>query len=234
LGHRHLTTLKQGEQTAQIAEETQVTGSGYRSAFRFLAAVALCVGLPSVSHAVDPRYPDWPCAQAKVPEISVVAVWDGPPIEQAAAAWQAEPDIKDLVARLAARRTSMEEAQSRIGQFVTGDTAARMEKGKLLFAGLFETLNGERGAVMNGLERLARSEKKLADQIRSDTSAMHDLQDAPSPDQAKIDELASQIEWNMRIFEDRRKSIRFACEVPVIIEKRLFALSRAIAQTMEP
>jgi hypothetical protein len=211
-----------------------VTGSRHRSAFRFLAAVALCVGLPSVSHAADPRYPDWPCAQAKVPEISLVAVWDGPPIEQAVASWQVEPDIKDLVARLAARRTSMEEAQSRIGQFVTGDTAARMEKGKLLFAGLFETLNGERGAVMNGLERLARSEKELAEQIRSDTSAMHDLQDAASPDQAKVDALASQIEWNMRIFEDRRKSLRFACEVPVIIEKRLFALGRAIAQTMEP
>jgi hypothetical protein len=210
-----------------------VTGSRHRSAFRFLAAVALCVGLPSVSHAADPRYPDWPCAQAKVPEISLVAVWDGPPIEQAVASWQVEPDIKDLVARLAARRTSMEEAQSRIGQFVTGDTAARMEKGKLLFAGLFETLNGERGAVMNGLERLARSEKELAEQIRSDTSAMHDLQDAASPDQAKVDALASQIEWNMRIFEDRRKSLRFACEVPVIIEKRLFALGRAIAQTME-
>jgi hypothetical protein len=212
----------------------KVTGSRHRSAFRFVAAVALCVGPPSVSHAADPRYPDWPCAQAKVPEISVVAVWDGPPIEQAAAAWQAEPEIKDLVARLAARRTSMEEARSRIAQLLAGDPAAKMERGKLLFAGLFETLNSERGAVMNGLERLARSEKELAEQIRSDTSAMHELQDAPSPDQAKVDDLASRIEWNMRIFEDRRKSIRFACEVPVIIEKRLFALGRAIQQTMEP
>ncbi len=211
-----------------------MTGSQHRSAFRFAAAIALCAGLPSASHAADPRYPDWPCAQAKVPEISVVAVWDGPPIEQAAAAWQSEPDIRDLVARLAARRTPIEEAQKRIAQFVTGDAAARTEKGKLLFAGLFETLNSERGAVMNGLERLARSEKALAEEIRSDTSAMHELQDAPSPDQAKIDALATRIEWNMRIFEDRRKSIRFACEVPVIIEKRLFALSRAIAQTMEP
>jgi hypothetical protein len=208
-------------------------GSRHRSAFRFTAAVVLCAGLPTVSHAADPRYPDWPCVQAKVPEISVVAVWDGPPIEQAAA-WQGEPDIRDLVARLAARRTPMEDAQKRIAQFLTGDAAAKAEKGKLLFAGLFETLNSERGAVMNGLERLARSEKELADQIRSDTSAMHALQDAPSPDQAKVDDLASRIEWSMRIFEDRRKSIRYACEVPVIIEKRLFALSRAIAQTMEP
>jgi hypothetical protein len=208
-------------------------GSRHRSAFRFVVAVAFCAGLPAVSHAADPRYPNWPCVQAKVPEISVVAVWDGPPIEQAAA-WQAEPDIRELVARLAARRTPMEDAQKRIAQFLSGDAAAKAERGKLLFAGLFETLNSERGAVMSGLERLARSEKQLADQIKSDTSAMHELQDAPSPDQAKIDALASQIEWNMRIFEDRRKSIRYACEVPVIIEKRLFALSRAIAQTMEP
>jgi hypothetical protein len=208
-------------------------GSQHRSTFRFVAVVALCVGLPTISHAADPRYPDWPCVQAKVPEISVVAVWDGPSIEQGAA-WQSEPDIRELVARLAARRTPMEEAQKRIAQFLSSDAAAKAERGKLLFAGLFETLNSERGAVMSGLERLARSEKQLAEQIKSDTSAMHELQDAPSPDQAKVDEFASRIEWSMRIFEDRRKSIRYACEVPVIIEKRLFALSRAIAQTMEP
>ena len=209
-------------------------GSKPRLAFRFAAAAMLCVCLPPVSNAADSRYPDWPCVQAKVPEISVVAVWDGPPIEQAAAAWQAAPEIRELVARLAARRTAMEEAQTRIAQFLTGDAAAKADKGKLLFAGLFETLNSERGAVMSGLERLARSEKELAEQIRSDTSAMHELQDARAPDQAKIDEFASRIEWNLRIFEDRRKSIRYACEVPVIIEKRLFALSRAIQQTMEP
>jgi hypothetical protein len=45
--------------------------------------------------------------------------------------------------------------------------------------------------------------------------------------------LASRVEWSTRIFEDRRRSIRYACEVPVIIEKRLFALSRTIQQTVE-
>jgi hypothetical protein len=209
-------------------------GSRHRSAFWHAAAAVLCIGLPPASNAADPRYPDWPCVQAKVPEISVVAVWDGPPIEPTAAPWQASPEINDLVARLAARRTPLEEAQKRIAQFLAGDAAAKTDKGKLLFAGLFETLNNERGAVMSGLERLARSEKDLAEQIRSDTSAMRALQDAPSPDQGKIDALVSRIEWNLRIFEDRRKSIRYACEVPVIIEKRLFGLSRAILQEMEP
>ncbi len=193
----------------------------------------LCAGLSTASHAADPRYPDWPCAQAKVPDISVAAVWDGPPIEQAADTWQNEPEVKDLVARLAARRTSMEDAHKSIVQFLTGDAPVKADKGKRLFAGLFATLNNERSEIMNGLERLARKEKELADQIRSDTLALHELQDKSPPDQSKIDELAAKVEWSTRIFEDRRKSIRYACEVPVIIEKRLFALSRTIQQTVE-
>jgi len=200
---------------------------------RFAAAVIFCAGLPSVSHAADPRYPDWPCVQAKVPDISVVAVWDGPPIEQVAGTWRNEPRIKDLVMRLAARRTPIEEARNSIVEFLSGDASAKADKSKLLFAGLFETLNGQRTEVMNGLERLARREKELAEQLRSDISMLHELQDKSPPDQSKIDALATRVAWNTRIFEDRRKSIRYACEVPVIIEKRLFALSRTIQQTAE-
>jgi hypothetical protein len=200
---------------------------------RFVAAVVLCAGLPSASRAADPRYPDWPCVQAKVPEISVAAVWDGSPIERAADTWQNEPEIKDLVARLVARRTPMEEAQKSIVQFLTGEASVRADKGKRLFAGLFETLNRERTEIMNGLERLARKEKELAEQIKSDASALHELQDRSPPDQSKIDQLAAKVGWSTRIFDDRRRSIRYACEVPVIIEKRLFALSRTIQQATE-
>jgi hypothetical protein len=199
---------------------------------RFAVVLWFCAGLHSVSHAADPRYPDWPCVQAKVPEISVAAVWDGPPIEQAADTWQSDSAIKDMVARLAARRTSMEEAQKSIVEFLSGD-AAKADKGKRLFAGLFEMLNNERSEIINGLERLARSEKALAEQIKSDAAVLHELQDQSPPDQSKIGELASRVEWSTRIFEDRRRSIRYACEVPVIIERRLFALSRTIQQTVE-
>jgi hypothetical protein len=189
--------------------------------------------MPTVSNAADPRYPDWPCLQAKVPEISVVAVWDGPPIEPVANDWRNEPKIKDLVARLAARRTPMEQAQRSIAEFLTDGTTSKVDGGKRLFSALFETLNSQRSEIMTGIERLARSEKGLAEQIRSDTSALHELQDRSPSDLSRIDELATRVAWNTRIFEDRRKSIRYACEVPVIIEKRLFALSRAIQQAAE-
>jgi hypothetical protein len=59
------------------------------------------------------------------------------------------------------------------------------------------------------------------------------LQDKSEQDQAKIDELNSGIEWSTRIYDDRRKSVSYACEVPVIIERRLFALGRTIRQGLE-
>jgi hypothetical protein len=192
----------------------------------------LCAG-SRVADAADPRYPDWPCVQAKVPDISIAAVWDGPSIDEAQNAWQNDPTIKSLVARLAARRISIEEAQKSVMEFLAGAGTAKADKGVLLFAGLFETLNHQRTDVMNGLERLQRSQRELADRIKSDVSALHELQDKSQPDQAKLDELGNRIEWSTRIFEDRRKSVRYACEVPVIIERRLFALGRTIRQEAE-
>src|SRR5258706_501498 len=171
--------------------------------------------------------------QAKVPDLSIAAVWDGPSIGPAQKAWQDDPTIRNLIARLAARRIPIEEAQKSIEDFLAGAGAAKADKGVLLFAGLFETLNRERTEVMSGLERMQRSQRELADRIKADASAQRELQDKPQPDQAKLDELGSRIEWSTRIFDDRRKSVRYACEVPVTIERRLFALGRTIRQQIE-
>ena len=45
-------------------------------------------------------------------------------------------------------------------------------------------------------------------------------------------ELANQLAWQTRIFEDRRKSTSYVCEVPVLIEKRLFDLGSAIQDVL--
>ncbi len=86
---------------------------------------------------------------------------------------------------------------------------------------------------MNGLERVTRKQREAADKVRSDTVALQALQDATPPDQAKVDELGNQLIWETRIFEDRRRVIKFVCEVPTAIDQRLFALGRAIQQEME-
>jgi hypothetical protein len=183
--------------------------------------------------AADPRYPDWPCVQAKVPEISLAAVWAGPPLDDATEKWKNDAKVSALVSKLAARKTPLEEAKQAATEFLAGSAAEKTETGKLLFAGLFETLNAQRTSVLNGLERVTRRQREAAEKIRSDTLALQALQDAPPPDQAKIDELSNQLIWETRIFEDRRRVIGFVCEVPTAIDQRLFALGRVIQQEME-
>jgi hypothetical protein len=183
--------------------------------------------------AADPRYPDWPCVQAKVPEISLAAVWAGPPLGDATDKWKNDAKVSALVSKLAARKTPLEDAKQAVTEFLAGSTAEKTETGKLLFAGLFETLNAQRNSVLNGLERVTRKQRETADKVRTDTLALQALQGASPPDQPKIDELSNQLIWETRIFEDRRRVIGYVCEVPTAIDQRLFALGRVIQQEME-
>jgi hypothetical protein len=194
----------------------------------------LCAMMASagICAAADPRYPDWPCAQAKVPEISLAAVWAGPPLDDVADKWKNDAKVSALVAKLAARRTPLEEAQKAIVEYLAGVTD-KTTNGKLLFAGLFDSLNAQRSSVLNGLERVTRRQREAADKIRADTLALQALQDSSPPDQAKIEELGNQLVWETRIFEDRHRVVKFVCEVPTAIDQRLFALGRTIQQEME-
>jgi len=197
---------------------------------KLVLAVGVSGAMWGAANAADPRYPDWPCVQAKVPELSVAAVWDGPSIDAVGETWQDDPKVRDLVARLAARRTPLEEAQKAAHDFIAASGADKAEKAKLLFAGLFQQLNQERTEVMGGIDRITQKEKELADQIRADRVALSELQDKPDPDRHQIDEIGNKLIWGTRIYEDRRKTIRYVCDVPTEIERRLFALGRAIAE----
>jgi hypothetical protein len=193
-------------------------------------AIVACATQPAF--ALDPRYPDWPCQQLKVPEISVAAVWSGPSIEAIDTTKPVDMKQGELVGRLAARRTSMEDARKLIADYLSGTNEEKQDKAKVLFSALFSTLNGQRDQVMSGIERFSRKQKAMAEDIREKTQKMRQAQDMPNADQAQNDELASQLLWQTRIFEDRRKTTSYMCDVPVLIEKRLFDLGSAIQNVL--
>jgi hypothetical protein len=198
-------------------------------AFCALVAIAGCRAQPAL--ALDPRYPDWPCQQLKVPGIAVASVWNGPSIDGV----DAKPtDSKqaDLVARLVARRTPIEDAKTLIADYLVGTDAEKQQKAKTLFASLYSTLNAQRDEVMSGIERFSRKQKSAAEDIRAEAQKLRDMQDKAGADQAQTENIASQLAWQTRIFEDRRKSTSYVCEVPVQIEKRLFDLGSAIASDL--
>lgn len=201
---------------------------------RVVATAVLALAVASTTaRAADPRYPDWPCTQAKVPEISLAAVWAGPPLDDVQNKWKDDAKISALVAKLSARKTPLEEAEKSVKEFLAASGSDKASNAKLLFAGLLDTLNAQRSQVMNGLERVSRKQREAADKIREETLQLQALQGANPRDEAKVEALSNELIWKTRIFEDRNKVVRFVCEVPTAIDQRLFALGRVIQQDME-
>lgn len=201
---------------------------------KILAMAVLALTLSGTAvRAADPRYPNWPCTQAKVPEISLAAVWAGPALDDAETKWKNDTKVTALVAKLSARKTSIEDAEKSVKDFLAASSADKSANAKLLFAGLFDTLNAQRSQVMSGLERVSRKQREAADRIREETIQLQTLQGATPRDEAKVEALGNDLIWKTRIFEDRNKVVRFVCEVPTTIDQRLFALGRVIQQEME-
>jgi hypothetical protein len=201
---------------------------------RVLAMAALMLAVASTAaRATDPRHPDWPCTQAKVPEISLAAVWAGPSLDDVQNKWKDDARVSALVSKLAARKTPLDDAEKSVKEFLAGSAADKTANAKLLFAGLFDTLNAQRSQVIGGLERVSRKQREAADKIREESIQLQALQGATPRDEAKVDALSNELIWKTRIFEDRHKVVRFVCEVPTTIDQRLFALGRVIQQEME-
>ncbi|MGA8170541.1 MAG: hypothetical protein WB816_06880 [Methylocystis sp.] len=175
---------------------------------------------------------DWPCRQVKVADLSLAAIWSGPPIDEAAKIWRDDAVIADLVARISARRTPIETATQLVDQFAKGAGASRKQRLTLLFAGVYDKLDGERREVVAGLDRYGRAQKDIAERLRDETQKLRDAQDA-HVDAEKLKQMSDALQWDMRLFDERRKAVSFVCETPALIEQRLGALTQAIRDRME-
>ena len=47
------------------------------------------------------------------------------------------------------------------------------------------------------------------------------------------DTLIAERDWDVRIYDDRRGSLSYLCEQPVLLEQRAFALARTIVSHLE-
>src|SRR5215470_6348690 len=160
--------------------------------FRIVAIAALALAASTAaSRAADPRYPDWPCTQAKVPEVSLAAVWAGPPLDDVQDKWKDNAKVSALVSKLSARKTPLDDAEKSVKEYLASSASEKTMNAKLLFAGLFDTLNAQRSSVMNGLERVSRKQREAADRVRDDTIELQRLQGATPRDDAKVDALSN-------------------------------------------
>ena len=85
---------------------------------------------------------------------------------------------------------------------------------------------------MDGIERYGAKQKALAQRLREQSSSFSKVQRDPASSNNEIENARQELLWDTRVFDERRQSLSYVCEVPTLIEKRAFALGRAIASTL--
>lgn len=195
-----------------------------------LIACALAAAA-SPAAARDANTPDWPCVQRKIETVTSTQVWTGPAVDDMHE-WQKEPDIPALVTRLANRLVPLAEAEKTIRAFAGQQPAPDRDKRlTLLFAGLFDTLQKQRKVVVARLEAYRRAQGQRALELERQGVAIAELEEKAAQDPTAADGLRDakdRFDIAQRIFQERQDSIPIACEIPVRIDARTFALGKTI------
>jgi len=170
--------------------------------------------------------PDWPCVQRLLPEVAGGMIWPGPPLENGGAP-KADKTLEALAGELAARRVPIEEAERQVVTFA-GDLAETEKAERLthLFEATLKIINSDRASIINGIKRFSQGQRTLADKINAKNQ---EIETIDRSDFLKRDTAMAERDWDIRIFEDRRQSLAYLCEQPVLLEQRAFTLARSIA-----
>ena len=179
--------------------------------------------------------PNWPCIQRKVPAISAGMVWAGPPTDDIGSAWRKDAEVAALAAKIAARGTPLEDAKGAVTRFAEGlNKGEKDQRLTLLFAGTLQLVNGERSSIMNGIGRFTRRQQGLAKKIEAMTGEINQLAaDGKQEDAERRRALEEQLLWDTRIYEERERQLIYICEQPVLLEQRIFALSREMMNYLD-
>ena len=205
--------------------------------FKSLAVALLALAVPAtaVLAAADPEHPDWPCVQKRVENLSLMAIWDGPPVEEYKD-WYRDEALSKLVTKLAARRVAIEKAKAAVDEFAKGLPADKRDQQlSALFFGLFTTVNTQRRGIISGVEKYQRAQKARAAELEQQGVDLAKLKGDIVVDDTAAEPLSPEEEklyWAGRIFQERQGNISIACELPAAIEERLFELTRHIRGLM--
>ncbi len=197
-----------------------------------IAAMVLCTpqAVAQFNGKIDP---DWPCQQIKTPTFSLASIWAGPQLDLDSQSWRDESDVAELKAQMAQRRVPIADVEAAIARFKA--KAGPNAEAKLLraFAAAFTDLSQQRSQIIEGLDRIGRRQKALADHIRAENEGVQNASAQPHDGRAPpATDSQDRLLWDLRIFDDRRKTVTYVCETPTLIEQRIGEIARAVQKAL--
>ncbi|CDX13006.1 conserved exported hypothetical protein [Mesorhizobium plurifarium] len=198
---------------------------------RGLLVVAILA--PGTNAGAATADPDWPCVQRKVPQLSLGQVWNGPDLPPSAKDWSDDASVSALVEDVAARRLPLGDAQKKIRDFAASLPAEQLAtKMAMLMQGMFDHMDAERSHVIAGISRYAHRQLEMAADLRKQASDVDTLRAKPDADPDEVERRTDQLNFATRIFTERAQSLTYVCDVPTIIEQRLYQLAKTVSETL--
>lgn len=178
---------------------------------------------------------NWPCAQAKVSKLSPGQMWPGTTVPENPTAWQENKEVADLVQNILPRRVPLEETETLIADFAKKHDGGNLnELLKMTFNGMLYEINNIRAEIITGITRFSSRQKGLVDRITDNRhkAAAFEKKDVDgtltTQEDQQLRKLEQALEWDQRIHEEREQSLEFVCESPVLLEQRLYAITRQL------
>jgi len=189
-----------------------------------LGALALANTAYAQKFGGPPQNPDWPCAQRLVETLEPGSYWNGPPIP-AHTAWRDDADIFTLANDIVDRDTPEADALAKLNAYADAlPQDKRATAFPFLFGALVDQTNDQRSILIARIEQLGRRQRAMGDTIAA-LSTQIDADPATSPTHA---DLIGKRDFDMRAFSETQHTMRYACEAPANMERRLGLFARAL------
>ena len=177
----------------------------------------------------------WPCDQVYNPNISLPTVWQGPDVAARLDSWWESPYVSNRdneVLRILFDDMTLtqEDTQELIATFAKSVPSSSRSDALLdLFAAMYSSVLELYQSQLKSILRFVARQDKVAERTSEKASDMRALrrQGVGSTDERYL-AVQAEMEWNVRVFDERNRLTPYICEEPVFLKQQLGFRARAI------
>jgi hypothetical protein len=195
-----------------------------------LTALIFALALHTARAQIPGQNPDWPCAQRLVETLVPGSYWTGPTVPQHSN-WRDDEKIFSLATDIVDRDTPDADALAKLNAYADSiPTDKRGTDIAFLFGALVDQTNDQRSILIKRIEQLGHRQREMGDTI----SKLGNEVDATPPTAPSHDDLIGKRDFNIRVFKETQFTMRYACEAPANMERRLGAFAKALEAKLPP
>ena len=191
-----------------------------------MKAMILAAGLLFACRAdaqVPGQNPDWPCAQRLVEKLEAGSYWTGPLV--ANPDWRNDEALFTLVTELVDRDTPDADGVAKLTSYADAlPPDQRASKLPALFGAVVDQTNDQRTPLVQRLEQLGHRQRGMGDTIAAISTRIDKM---PAGDPHR-DEVVGERDFDVRAFQQTQHTMRYACEAPPAMERRLGLYARVL------